>query len=109
MRALFDRVRSEAGAGAVLEGLPGGVQAVVRRGGARRYLFLLNHAAEPATVTLPEPGPDLLSEADSPLSTVVLPPRGVAVIRTQEVDSPLSTVALPPRGVAVNRTEEVTP
>jgi len=81
MRGLLDRVRAEAGVEPVLPGLPDGVQATVRHGDGVSYLFLLNHSAQTATVTLPAPAVDLLG-ADSPVTSVSLAPRGVAILRS---------------------------
>ncbi|GLZ13465.1 beta-galactosidase [Actinomadura sp. NBRC 104425] len=81
MRRLMDRARADAGVRPVLPGLPPGVQAVVRHGPEHRYLFLLNHGAEPASVRLTEPAPDLLADPAEPVETVELAPRAVAVLR----------------------------
>jgi beta-galactosidase len=83
MRALLDRVRSDAGVVPVLPDLPDGVQAAVRRGDDRSYLFLLNHGGSPVTVPLPSPGTDLLGVPGAEVSAVELAPLGVAVIRTR--------------------------
>ncbi|MFI9600106.1 beta-galactosidase [Streptomyces sp. NPDC052043] len=81
-RALFDRIRQEAGVDPVLPGLPEGVQAVVRRGNGTRYLVLLNHSGSDARVQLPRPARDLLS-GGSPSLVVDLGPAGVAVLATE--------------------------
>lgn len=87
MRALLDRVRAEAGAGPVLDGLPEGVQAAVREStdGARRFVFLLNHTEAPVEVPLPyacrrlvPAGPAAVEEE---ATAVPLPARGVALLR----------------------------
>ncbi|MFE0878367.1 beta-galactosidase [Streptomyces smyrnaeus] len=82
MRTLMDRVRGEAGAAPVLDGLPPGVQATVREGATGRFIFLLNHAGAAATVTLPHPARNLLDPGGKPTTSLTLPPRGVAVLGT---------------------------
>ncbi|GAA2070094.1 beta-galactosidase [Actinomadura alba] len=81
MRKLLDLARADAGVLPVLPDLPGDVQAVERHGAEHSYLFLLNHGGEPATVTLPAPGVDLLGDGSQYVDEVVLAPRAVAVMR----------------------------
>jgi beta-galactosidase len=83
MRELLDRAAAEAGVAPVLPGLPDHVQAVVRHGADRAYLFLLNHGAEAVTVPVPTPAVNLLGDRERPVTEVTLPPRGVAVLRTE--------------------------
>jgi beta-galactosidase len=90
MRALFDRIRADAGVEPVLPNLPDAVQATIRRGAEHAYLFLLNHGAAPATVTLPSAGVDLLGDAGVAVDAVELEPRGVAVVRTRLVRSDMA-------------------
>ncbi|MFI7382146.1 beta-galactosidase [Streptomyces sp. NPDC049813] len=80
LRALTDRVRTAAGVRPVLPGLPEHVQATVREGAGRRFLFLLNHGPDSAVVELPAPLRDRLRPAAEPAATLTLPPRGVAVL-----------------------------
>ncbi|MFF9481307.1 beta-galactosidase [Streptomyces sp. NPDC014733] len=100
LRALLDDVREAAGVAPVVAGLPAGVQATVREGAAGRFLFLLNHGARTARVTLPEPGRVVVSDGaprpgagpetaggsrsaagpGAPVHRLTLAPRGVAVI-----------------------------
>ena len=80
MRRLLLRIAEEAGAEPVLPGLPAGVQAVVRHGSDRAYLFLLNHGSAPAVVRLPVPVPDLLTDPDHAVDEITLAPRAVAVL-----------------------------
>jgi beta-galactosidase len=81
LRGLLDHVRQEAGVRPVLDGLPDRVQAAVREDDEHRFLFLLNHGGSEAVVELPEPMRDRLSpEGSGPVTTVTLPPRGVAVM-----------------------------
>ncbi|MFG2830954.1 beta-galactosidase [Streptomyces sp. NPDC048434] len=86
MRALLDDVRDAAGVAPVLPGLPAGVQATVREGAGRRYVFLLNHGAETVEIGLPAPMRDALA-ADGTggaepgaVDRVTLGSRGVAVL-----------------------------
>ena len=66
---------------AALPDAPAQLEATVRHTGQAAYLFLLNHSdTEPATVTLPGPGVDLLTGAPAP-DPLTLGPAGVAVIR----------------------------
>jgi beta-galactosidase len=71
---LLGTVLSSASVRPVLPDLPPGVQAA-RRGD---YLLLLNHRAEPRSVTLPAP---MRSESGEPVTAVPLPPFGVAILR----------------------------
>ncbi|MFH8752308.1 beta-galactosidase [Streptomyces rimosus] len=85
MRALMDGVRAAAGVRPVLAGLPEGVQATVREGDGGRFLFLLNHGARAADITLPCPMADALAGAREERSEhtyrIALPARGVAVLK----------------------------
>ncbi|MFH8594668.1 beta-galactosidase [Streptomyces rimosus] len=85
MRALMDGVRAAAGVRPVLAGLPEGVQATVREGDGGRFLFLLNHGARAADITLPCPMADALAGARGERSEhtyrIALPARGVAVLK----------------------------
>ncbi|OEV06386.1 beta-galactosidase [Streptomyces nanshensis] len=82
MRGLLDHVREAAGVRPVLPGLPPHVQATVREDDRHRCLFLLNHGGESAVVELPEPMHDRLGGEPAPdaVTSVTLPPRGVAVM-----------------------------
>ncbi|GHE68162.1 beta-galactosidase [Streptomyces spiralis] len=82
MRAVTDEVCRTAGVGPVLPGLPAQVQATVREGDGGRFLFLLNHGAEPAEVSLPEPMTDLLAQGTAPSDRITLPGAGAAVLTT---------------------------
>ncbi|WP_030692463.1 beta-galactosidase [Streptomyces globisporus] len=75
LRELLAAVAREAGTGAVLDGLPEGVEAV-RRG---ELLFLLHHGRDPLTVPLPGRYRDLLTGALS-TGTLTLERYGVAVL-----------------------------
>ncbi|MEE1821850.1 beta-galactosidase [Streptomyces sp. BE20] len=78
---VLDEVLAGAGVtGVTGTDLPAGVEAC-RRGA---YLFLLNHGAAPATVTLPAAGTDLLT--GRPLhGHVVLAPRDAVVLKPEEI------------------------
>ncbi|OEU91820.1 beta-galactosidase [Streptomyces abyssalis] len=80
MRGLLDHVRQAAGVDPVLPGLPSGVQATVREDDEHSFLFLLNHGDDSAVVALPEPMSDRLSPGSGAVTSVSLPPRGVAVM-----------------------------
>ncbi len=58
---------------------PEGVEVAARDQDGLRYLFLLNHTAEPKTVPLPEPGRDLLAGATI-RNSLSLAPHGVAIL-----------------------------
>ena len=72
-----------AGIRPVVEGGPAHVEATVRHGDDTRFLFLVNHSeTDPATLTLPFAGLDLLTGrrlADA----VTVEPLGVAVVRSE--------------------------
>ncbi|MGP3775301.1 beta-galactosidase [Streptomyces sp. SDT5-1] len=80
LRALLDRVREEAGVTPVLPDLPAQVQATVREGASGRFLFLLNHGKDEATVPLPTPMRDRLAPGSAATPRITLPPYGVAVL-----------------------------
>ncbi|QPP05657.1 beta-galactosidase [Streptomyces bathyalis] len=80
MRRLMDHVRQAAGVEPVLPGLPEGVQATVREDTEHSFLFLLNHGDDSSVVELPEPMRDRLSPDSGAVTSVSLPPRGVAVM-----------------------------
>ncbi|MFZ3561015.1 beta-galactosidase [Streptomyces sp. BH055] len=82
LRDLLDRVRGEAGATPVLPNLPTAVQATVREGTGGRFLFLLNHGKDEATVALPAPMRDRLTADATPTTRIALPPYGVAVLES---------------------------
>ncbi|WP_249714806.1 beta-galactosidase [Rhizomonospora bruguierae] len=73
-RRLLTRVATEAGVAPAPSGTPAGVE-VVRRG---RYLFLLNHTAEPAEI--PATGVELLT-GEPVTGCLTVPPGEVAVLR----------------------------
>ncbi|WP_119580487.1 beta-galactosidase [Streptomyces europaeiscabiei] len=77
LRALLARVAADAGVRPVLDGLPGGVEAV-RRGDV---LFLLNHGRDAVTVDVPGTHRDLLTET-TVTGTLSLGRYGVAVLRS---------------------------
>ncbi|MDX3838502.1 beta-galactosidase [Streptomyces europaeiscabiei] len=77
LRALLARVAAEAGVRPVLDGLPGGVEAV-RRGDV---LFLLNHGRDAVTVHVPGTHRELLTET-TVTGTLSLGRYGVAVLRS---------------------------
>ncbi|MGW1765915.1 beta-galactosidase [Streptomyces sp. NPDC002073] len=80
MRALVDRALADAGVGAVLPGLPAGVQATLRHGADHDVLVLLNHTEEKHEVSLPADRLDLLDVRRPAVRHVTLAPRGVAVL-----------------------------
>ncbi|MFD7293955.1 beta-galactosidase [Streptomyces sp. NPDC059897] len=82
LRALLDRVRAQAGVAPVLPNLPTAVQATVREGATGRFLFLLNHGKDEATVALPAPMRDRLATDATPTTRITLPPYGVAVLES---------------------------
>jgi beta-galactosidase len=80
MARLLDGVRLEAGVEQVA-GVPAGVEAVRRRAADDTLLFLLNHGTAEAEVVLPEALTDRLTGRTAPDGRLVLPPRGVAILR----------------------------
>ena len=82
MARLLECVCDEAGVTPVLDA-PIGVEAVRRSGRDGSFLFLLNHNPEPASVTLPGSGTDLLT-AGRLAGTIRLEPYGVMVVREDE-------------------------
>ncbi|MEE1834149.1 beta-galactosidase [Streptomyces sp. SP17KL33] len=76
LRALLSRVAADAGVRPVLDGLPGGVEAV-RRGDV---LFVLNHGREEVTVDVPDTHRDLLTGA-TVTGSLSLGRYGVAVLK----------------------------
>ncbi|GGR39945.1 beta-galactosidase [Streptomyces aurantiogriseus] len=80
--ALLERIRTEAGVQAELEGVPAGVEAVRRRGTDADYLFLIDHTGQGAKVPVAADGVELLT--GKPVtggSSVLVPPGDVAVMR----------------------------
>lgn len=77
---LMDRACAVAGV-AVDSRTPRDVEVVRRTLGSQRWLFLLNHAAEPAEVNLDRAGLEVLSGALVD-GTVTVGPRGVAIVRS---------------------------
>ena len=70
-------------------------EAVTRSDGTTDYTFLLNHAAEPVTFHLPQPGRDLLTGAET-TGSLTLGRHGVAVIAAPRADEiPFVTLSLP--------------
>jgi beta-galactosidase len=76
---LLRRACDEAGIRPLLEA-PAGVEAVERVAGERRYLFALNHGAEPAVVQLPRPARDLLRPAAAAGTSHTVEPGEVAIL-----------------------------
>ncbi|WP_214409717.1 beta-galactosidase [Sphaerisporangium fuscum] len=81
MRAVLGRAVAEAGVRPALQGLPAGVEAAVRSGDGGTFLILLNHTGDKHEVRLDGEWTDALDPADARVSTVALPPAGVAVLR----------------------------
>jgi beta-galactosidase len=80
-RVLADEA-DRAGIRPVIADAPGHVEATLRESADARFLFLVNHSeTDAATVPLPWPGRDLLSDTDL-ADAVTLAPLGVAVVRT---------------------------
>ncbi|MBV9383327.1 MAG: beta-galactosidase [Streptosporangiaceae bacterium] len=80
MRRIVLAAARAAGAGPPVPGLPPGVEAVRRAGPRGSYLLLLNHSGDQADIGLPVPMADLLG-APGPRARILLPARGVAVLR----------------------------
>ncbi|MFD3610924.1 beta-galactosidase [Streptomyces atroolivaceus] len=79
LTGLLPQLLAPAGvAGELPQELAGKVELAVRRGAGRRYLFLVNRTDE--TVPVAGLAGDLLT-GDAEAGTVLLPPRGVAVLR----------------------------
>lgn len=86
MRRVILAAAGEAGAQPVMAGLPDGVQASRRSGPQGDYLILLNHSSRQASLDLPVPVTSLLDatpghDAPTPVTQLVLPARGVSVLR----------------------------
>ncbi len=78
---VLDAVQA-AGVTALVPVAPPHVEATLRSTDSARYLFLLNHSeSAAATVAVHDAGVDLLT-GDAVTDSVVLAPRGVAVVRT---------------------------
>ncbi len=79
LTGLLPQLLAPAGvAGELPQEVAGKVELAVRRGAGRRYLFLVNRTDE--TVPVAGLAGDLLT-GDAEAGTVLLPPRGVAVLR----------------------------
>lgn len=61
---------------------PDDVEAVLRENETNRFLFLLNHAKQPATVTLPDVWRDALTGEE--LSEIPLPVAGVRILEREK-------------------------
>jgi beta-galactosidase len=79
MQWLLKRVLDEAGVRAPLEA-PANVEVIQRHNEQNSYTFLLNHNLESVTINLPAGGYDLISQREY-RSSIIVDPRGVAIIR----------------------------
>lgn len=83
--AVTRAVLARAGIGPVHE-VPAGVEATERRTAVQRFLFLLNHGAEQASVRLDRAGTDLLTGTAHEAGALLdLGPSGVAVVASPSV------------------------
>ncbi|WP_371671296.1 beta-galactosidase [Streptomyces sp. NBC_00289] len=80
LAALLDRVCAEAGVASVRV-TPEGVEAVLRRGEAADYLFLVDHRGAGAEVPVAADAVELLTGEPLKGGTVTVPPGGVVVVR----------------------------
>jgi len=80
MRRILAAAAADAGAAPVLAGLPDGVEAVRREGPGGSHLFLLNHGAEPVTVTVPDGSALRFGDGVLDGTSLNLPARGVSVV-----------------------------
>jgi beta-galactosidase len=80
-RDFFAQVCRQAGVMPILPdvSLPACVEVSERSGGGQRFIFLLNHSAQPVELALPQPFADVLHETP-PSASVTLAPFGVAVL-----------------------------
>jgi beta-galactosidase len=82
MRTAIEKMTEAAGLHPALGAVPETVEVCRRTGAGGDVFILINHARQPATVTLPRPMRNVL--ADSPAGAVVTLPRyGVAILRPQ--------------------------
>lgn len=79
---LLDEVLHQAEIQPVLAGLPAGVEALMRTGATKDWLFVLNHNAVTIEVLIDKPGRDLLSSKEVTVR-LELPANGVAVIERE--------------------------
>jgi beta-galactosidase len=82
MRRVILGAATDAGAGPVIDRLPAGVEVTRRSGPATNYLIVLNHNASAVSLDLASPVTNLLDpQAPAATSRLVVPARGVAVVR----------------------------
>ncbi|WP_328440447.1 beta-galactosidase [Streptomyces sp. NBC_00444] len=81
LAALLDRVRTEAGVRPVLDAVPEGIEAVLRRGTDADYLFLIDHGGKGAEVQVASDATELLTGKPVTSGTVEVPPGEIAVVR----------------------------
>ncbi|WP_328503008.1 beta-galactosidase [Streptomyces sp. NBC_00457] len=81
LAALLDRVRTEAGVRPVLDAVPEGIEAVLRRGTDADYLFLIDHGGKGAEVQVASDAIELLTGKPVTSGTVEVPPGEIAVVR----------------------------
>jgi beta-galactosidase len=74
----------EAGVKPILPGVPAGVEVCRRSGEGKSILFLINHNTSEEHISLPSPMRDLIGSQGSAVSSVDLPPYGVAVLAAEK-------------------------
>ncbi|MEV6172714.1 beta-galactosidase [Streptomyces sp. NPDC051954] len=81
LAALLERIRDEAGVRPVLDAVPEGIEAVLRRGADADYLFLIDHAGKGAEIPVPSDATELLTGKPVTEGTVQVAPGEIAVVR----------------------------
>ncbi|MEV1078664.1 beta-galactosidase [Streptomyces sp. NPDC050211] len=81
LTALLDRIRTEAGVRPVLDAVPEGIEAVLRRGTDADYLFLIDHAGKGAEVQVSADATELLTGKPVMSGMVEVAPGEIAVVR----------------------------
>ncbi|WP_210576741.1 beta-galactosidase [Streptomyces sp. GESEQ-4] len=81
LAALLHRIRTEAGVRPVLDAVPEGIEAVLRRGTDADYLFLIDHGGKGAEVQVASDATELLTGKPVTSGTVEVPPGEIAVVR----------------------------
>lgn len=82
LRALLGEVLAQAGVAPEFTGAPAQVETVVKEKAGRRYVLLLNHGADPATVALDKPYREMLS-GEAASASLEMESYGVRILREE--------------------------